>query len=145
MVVAPKAKLVVNLYNPTSGTLISSTEKWVTLAGQTTWEEISIGISPTQAVKIEAYITNEDTEASFNVWFDELKIEVAAKPTAMVVQENHYSPFGLNMKGLDYVQTPAKEDKFTFNGKEKQTELGLNQYDFLAVVSVLTDDLLFYW
>ena len=132
MVVAPKAKLVVKLYNPTSGTLISSTEKWVTLAGQTAWEEISIGISPTQAVKVEAYITNEDTDVSFNVWFDELKIEVAAKPTAMVVQENHYSPFGLNMKGLDYVQTPTKESKFTFNGKEKQTELGLNQYDFGA-------------
>ncbi|SFF64886.1 RHS repeat domain-containing protein, partial [Thermoflexibacter ruber] len=40
--------------------------------------------------------------------------------------------FRLGMKGLDYVQTPAKEDKWQFNGKEKQTELGLHHYDFSA-------------
>ncbi|SFF65516.1 RHS repeat-associated core domain-containing protein [Thermoflexibacter ruber] len=36
------------------------------------------------------------------------------------------------MKSLDYVQTPAKEDKWLFNGKEKQTELELHHYDFSA-------------
>jgi hypothetical protein len=61
-----------------------------------------------------------------------LKIELYAVPVAMVVQENHYYPFGLGMKGLDYVQNVNQENKFTFNGKEKQTELGLNQYDFHA-------------
>jgi RHS repeat-associated protein len=51
----------------------------------------------------------------------------------MVVQENHYYPFGLGIKGLDYTApSPNKENKFTFNGKEKQTELGLNQYDYGA-------------
>ncbi|WP_262509457.1 hypothetical protein [Thermoflexibacter ruber] len=34
------------------------------------------------------------------------------------------------MKGLDYVQTASKENKWQFNGKEKQTELGLHHYDF---------------
>ncbi len=44
-----------------------------------------------------------------------------------------YYPFGLGMKGLDYVApSPNKENKFTFNGKEKQTEFGLNHYDFGA-------------
>ena len=36
------------------------------------------------------------------------------------------------MKGLDYVQTASKEDKFQFNGKEKQTELSLNWHDYGA-------------
>ncbi|SFF61017.1 RHS repeat-associated core domain-containing protein [Thermoflexibacter ruber] len=36
------------------------------------------------------------------------------------------------MKGLDYVQNVSQENKFTFNGKEKQTELGLHHYDFSA-------------
>ncbi|SFF63556.1 RHS repeat domain-containing protein [Thermoflexibacter ruber] len=36
------------------------------------------------------------------------------------------------MKGLDYVQTPAKEDKWQFNSKEKQTELGLHWHDYGA-------------
>jgi RHS repeat-associated protein len=66
------------------------------------------------------------------VWFDDLKIGITDRPTALVVQENHYYPFGLGMKGLDYTQTVSQENKFTFNGKEKQTELGLNQYDYGA-------------
>ncbi|SFF60496.1 RHS repeat-associated core domain-containing protein [Thermoflexibacter ruber] len=36
------------------------------------------------------------------------------------------------MKGLDYVQNVSQENKFTFNSKEKQTELGLYHYDFSA-------------
>jgi RHS repeat-associated protein len=72
-------------------------------------------------------------EGGTDVFFDDLKIEITDKPVAMVVQENHYYPFGLGMKGLDYVApSPNVENKFTFNGKEKQTELGLNHYDFSA-------------
>jgi RHS repeat-associated protein len=37
------------------------------------------------------------------------------------------------MKGLDWTApSPNVENKFQFNGKEKQTELGLHQYDFHA-------------
>jgi RHS repeat-associated protein len=67
------------------------------------------------------------------VWFDDLKIEITDKPTAMVVQENHYYPFGLGMKGLDYTApSPNRENKFTFNGKEKETKLSLHMYEFGA-------------
>jgi RHS repeat-associated protein len=72
-------------------------------------------------------------EGGTEVYFDDLKIELNAVPTALVVQENHYYPFGMGMKGLDYTApSPNRENKFTFNGKEKQTELGLHQYDFHA-------------
>jgi RHS repeat-associated protein len=64
--------------------------------------------------------------------FDDLKIEVFNAPVAMVVQENSYYPFGLNMRGLDYTLNPVKEDKYTFQGKEKQTDFGLNLFDFEA-------------
>jgi RHS repeat-associated protein len=49
----------------------------------------------------------------------------------MVVQENHYYPFGLGMKGLDYVApSPNVENKFTFNGQtEKEISLGLNWFE----------------
>jgi RHS repeat-associated protein len=94
---------------------------------------LSIGFTTTAQVKVEAYVINTDADVSKYVWFDDLKIEIADKPTAMVVQENHYYPFGLSIKGLDYTApSPNKENKWQFNGKEKQTELGLNHYDFSA-------------
>jgi RHS repeat-associated protein len=37
------------------------------------------------------------------------------------------------MKGLDYTApSPNRENKYQYNGKEKQTELGLNHYDYSA-------------
>ncbi len=48
---------------------------------------------------------------SRDTWFDDLKIEITNRPTAVVVQENHYYPFGLGMKGLDYTAaSPNREN-----------------------------------
>jgi RHS repeat-associated protein len=70
-------------------------------------------------------------EGGTEVYFDDLKIELSAVPVAMVVQENHYYPFGLGMKGLDYTApSPNVENKFTFNGQtEKETKLNLNWHE----------------
>jgi RHS repeat-associated protein len=46
------------------------------------------------------------------------------------VQENHYYPFGMNLVGIEKRGNP--EDKFQYNGKEKQEEFGLNAYDYGA-------------
>jgi hypothetical protein len=37
---------------------------------------------------------------------------------SMIVQENHYSPWGLNLAGIEKSGSP--NDKFQYNGKEKQ-------------------------
>jgi RHS repeat-associated protein len=126
---ASTAKLVVEVYNGNS--LLSTQEQYVSTAGETAWEELSIGMTlPANTTSIVAYMKHE---GGTEVYFDDLKIELNAVPTAMVVQENHYYPFGLGMKGLDYTApSPNVENKFTFNGKEKQTELGLHQYDYGA-------------
>jgi RHS repeat-associated protein len=125
---ASTAKLVLEVYNGNS--LLSTQEQYVSTAGETAWEELAIGMNlPPNTTSIVAYMKYE---GGTEVYFDDLKIEITDKPVAMVVQENHYYPFGLGMKGLDYVQNVNQENKFTFNGKEKQTELGLHQYDFHA-------------
>jgi RHS repeat-associated protein len=49
---------------------------------------------------------------------------------ALIVQENHYYPFGMNLVGIEKRGNP--EDKFQYNGKEKQEEFGLNAYDYGA-------------
>jgi RHS repeat-associated protein len=83
---------------------------------------------PPNTTSIVAYMKYE---SGTEVYFDDLKIEITDKPVAMVVQENHYYPFGLGMKGLDYVApSPNVENKFTFNGQtEKETKLGLNWHE----------------
>jgi RHS repeat-associated protein len=44
-------------------------------------------------------------------------------------QETHYYPFGLEMAGLG---TTGSTNKYTYNGKEKQTDFGLDWLDYGA-------------
>jgi RHS repeat-associated protein len=48
-----------------------------------------------------------------------------------VMQENHYYPFGMNQLGPWY-ETVAPENKYQYNGKELNEELGLDWYDYGA-------------
>jgi RHS repeat-associated protein len=45
-----------------------------------------------------------------------------------IIEENHYYPFGLKHEG--YVYTEPTTNKYKYNGKEYQDELGLNEYDY---------------
>jgi RHS repeat-associated protein len=47
-----------------------------------------------------------------------------------ILQYDSYYPFGLEMGGLSYVS--STENKYKYNGKEKQDALGLNYYDYGA-------------
>jgi RHS repeat-associated protein len=115
----------------TQGALLATYEKLVTDAGATTWEELALGAELNRSVFLKVTIENT-TSTPMLARFDDLKIEVFNAPTAMVVQENSYYPFGLNMRGLDYVMTPTKEDKFQYNGKEEQTDFDLYWSDYGA-------------
>jgi RHS repeat-associated protein len=48
-----------------------------------------------------------------------------------VMQENHYYPFGMNQMGPWY-EVVAPENKYQYNGKELNEELGLDWYDYGA-------------
>ena len=53
-----------------------------------------------------------------------------------IVEENNYYPFGLRQKGYNsnpnYSHGSPQAEKFKYNGKELQDELGLNFYDYGA-------------
>jgi len=49
---------------------------------------------------------------------------------AGLIQENHYYPFGMAMDGLNYYT--GVENKYKYNGKEFQDDLGLDWYDYGA-------------
>ena len=70
---------------------------------------------------VQVFVANEHNQP---VWFDNL--EVTYKE-AMSVQENHYSPWGLNLAGIEKEGSP--DHKWQYIGREKQSELGLNWLD----------------
>ncbi|MDX2303068.1 MAG: RHS repeat-associated core domain-containing protein [Microscillaceae bacterium] len=72
--------------------------------------------------RIEIFVANEGNE---DVWFDDLEITV---DEALITQENHYYPFGMNIVSLEKQGDP--NHKFQYNGKEKQEEFGLNWMDY---------------
>ena len=60
------------------------------------------------------------------VLFDNLELTLYGTTEAMIVQENHYEPFGMTLKGLDYVLEEKQKNKFLYNGESERTEdLGL--------------------
>ncbi|MCC2548204.1 DUF6443 domain-containing protein [Hymenobacter sp. BT175] len=74
---------------------------------------------------IQVYVGNE---SDVDVFFDD--VQVKHNP-GLQVQENHYDPWGLSLAGLEKTGGQG-ENKHQYNGKEKQTELGLGWNDYGA-------------
>jgi RHS repeat-associated protein len=128
----PKAYLRYEYFDESYNYLRSETKPVTIAARGTTWEllKLELGTGNTGALPVDKdgyvqiYVANESNE---EVRFDNLEI---AYTEAMVVQENHYSPWGLNLAGIEKQGQP--DLKFQYNGKEKQEEFGLNWNDYGA-------------
>ncbi|UOQ54228.1 DUF6443 domain-containing protein [Hymenobacter cellulosivorans] len=120
----PKGYVRLLVFNQDS-VLVSIQTKQLTSAARNNYEELHLNIiSPTDGY-IQAYVGNE---SDVDVGFDDVK--VMYKPT-LVIQENHYDPWGMNLAGIERSGS-GFENKFQYNGKEKQLEFGLNWQDYGA-------------
>ncbi|WP_281335986.1 DUF6443 domain-containing protein [Flavobacterium eburneipallidum] len=73
-----------------------------------------------------------DNNGGGTVWFDDVSIR-RVNTTSEIVEENNYYPFGLKHKDSNNVVTSTNlGQKYKYNGKELQDELGLNMYDYGA-------------
>jgi len=109
-------------YNPTRDLIVPVTS--AALAANGGWEGLSFDITASEDGYVQVLVANESDKA---VWFDDLEIK---HTPALIVQENHYDPWGLNLAGIEKQGQP--DHKWKFLSREQQEELGLGWVDLQA-------------
>ena len=79
---------------------------------------------------VELFVIVKNLNGNGTVWFDDIKVEKLSE--SEIVEENNYYPFGLQHKGYNKVSSSSLAEKWKYNGKELNEELGLNWYDYGA-------------
>jgi RHS repeat-associated protein len=103
---------------------VYSDVKVISSAAKESWQELELHYKAEQDGFVQVFVYNESGQ---QVFFDDVAIR---KDPALIVQENHYDPWGLNLVGIEKQGRP--DHKFQYNGKEKQEELGLGWNDYGA-------------
>jgi len=120
----PEGELVVSFYD--SAKELLSTETFA-LTKENQWETLSFSTKAEQKGYISAKIQGTSSEP---VKFDDFSIQLKSVYQAKLYQENHYYPFGMNMKGLEssdkQTQQNKKEHEWQFNAQtEREENFGL--------------------
>lgn len=101
----------------------------VSSVAETNHEELTLSINVPIDGYLFTYVSNESS-LDTDVYFDDFSVTHTSN--AAVMQADDYYPFGLPIAGNKVEDNYAKENRFLYQGKEWQTQLALNLYDFHA-------------
>ncbi|MGE0931758.1 DUF6443 domain-containing protein [Peijinzhouia sedimentorum] len=87
-------------------------------------EELALDITATQGGFVEVYVYNASASP---VWYDQFSI---SSSQAVIIQENHYYPFGMQIAGLEL--DLGSKNRYLYNGKELQDDHDLDWHDYGA-------------
>jgi RHS repeat-associated protein len=87
-------------------------------------EELALDITATQGGFVEVYVYNGSASP---VWYDQFSI---SSSQAVIIQENHYYPFGMQIAGLEL--DLGSKNRYLYNGKELQEDHNLDWHDYGA-------------
>ncbi len=94
------------------------------------WQKLSLEVPVPVGMTGFAYVWVSN-ESNFNVFFDDLKIiHEKTSSSLKVVQAQDYYPFGLTFNS--YSRENSVPNKYQYNGKELQDQLGLDWLDYGA-------------
>ncbi len=113
---SPEAFVCYDLYTKDS-VWVKSSYQTLTTAAQDEWEQLSLSFTADSAGYVEVSVQNYSAK---DVWFDDVRVVTVEE---MVVQENHYDPWGQNLVDLETTGKPGHLGQYT--GKERQCEGGL--------------------
>jgi len=82
------------------------------------WQDLELTFTATERGYLQVFVANESDQ---EVFFDDMVVEHTPQ---LIVQENHYYPFGMNLAGIEKQGKP--EHKFQYMSKEKEISFGLN-------------------
>ncbi len=109
----------------TSGKVVHSERKSLSHAATESWEELSIDYQASSKETVVIQLVNPSDLVTTH--FDDLTI---SQEPPLIVQENHYDPWGWNLAGIEVQGSP--DHKWQYINREKQTEFGINYLDLQA-------------
>ena len=105
----------------------------VTTAATSDFEKLSFEIDIPYSGDMYIYVANESNEQDLFVWFDDMKVVHQKNSWGMeVTGADDYYPFGLQIAQNVYQRESATKQRYKYNGKELQPELGLNWHNYGA-------------
>jgi RHS repeat-associated protein len=115
-------RLKVDLYSITKTLISIIVQDFSLSSGAWVAAPSNIDITDTRIAFVKFTVINPN---AFPIFIDNWKIEEKGK---VVIQENHYDPYGFELYGLDKKGNP--EHDYQYNGKEHLTDLGLEWDDY---------------
>ena len=120
----PSGYLKTVFYDKDGNPQVGSVQYQFLQTGLGQWQDLELTYTAPARGYVQVFVANESDQ---DVYFDDMVVEHTPQ---LIVQENHYYPFGMNLAGIEKQGKP--EHKFQYNGKEKQEEFGLNWLDYGA-------------
>ncbi|SET97010.1 DUF6443 domain-containing protein [Hymenobacter actinosclerus] len=115
----PRASIKYDLYDQDSNFVASET-RYLDHSAANEWQRLEVGFKAKENGYVLISLQNATAE---DVWFDDAELRTTSD---MIVQENHYDPWGQNLVNIEYEGTP--NEQWQYSDKERVNEIGWADY-----------------
>ena len=113
----PRASVTYQVYNQDS-VLVDTQVRYLEPEAAQNWQQLVVGGQAGQDGYVVVSVQNASPR---DVWFDDAAVRTTTQE--LVVQENHYDPWGQNLVDLEVAGVP--NEVFQYSNKERVAEAGL--------------------